>query len=287
MLDRTARTVLNSARGTSVLRKYPRVGIELEYENAARLDPGNSSYWSLQGDGSLRNAGAELVSVPLSSKDTPLALNAAEKFVQKAKVEATYRCGLHVHLNMLPYNVGNLWSFLALYALVEPSIFETYAKGRDDSIFAVPMWENSQQMHGLFRDVTYLRSRKSSDSQYYMSSLTQVGKYCAMNTSSWGTFGTFEMRQPYCTTDFKAIHSWLAFCWRLYQRGVAYDDPLDVLNEYEGSGLEALQEQLFGVSIEVPEDLQDSAEDAANFVAGYMEPPWEDLDWNINVTETR
>jgi hypothetical protein len=65
----------------------------------------------------------------------------------------------------------------------------------------------------------------------------------------------------------------------MYTTGVTYSDPTQVLELYEQVGLRGLQEQLFGVTTEIREGLQELAEDAAYMTAGFTEPTWQELTW--------
>jgi hypothetical protein len=255
------------------------LGIELEYENVdLALHDVPVSKWSLDGDGSLRAGGIELVSRPLFFGDVEPAIIEAEAFVERTGAVATPRCGLHTHMNMVPYNVGQVWSLACLYALIEPTIFQTFAVGREDSIFAVPLWLNTSQTSALYSDICMLRSRPGS---FGSSAAAATSKYAALNFNSLHKFGTLEMRQPYCTNNFEAIRIWLDFCKRLIERGVGFNDPDQVLDLYENEGLTRLQEELFGGRWLIHPDTQELAEDAAAMIAGYTEPTWQELRWDI------
>ena len=262
------------------LNGTPAIGIELEYENS-RLGqwPDGISHWGVTGDGSLRTGGIELISQPLTLEDVEAALIEAEHAVDCISAVATERCGLHTHLNMRPYSVGQVWSFATLYALVEPTLYQTYAVNRENSVFGVPMWMNRQVVHSLYRDITSLRSRSRGTAVRGRCLVSGTNKYSALNFSCLNVLGTVEMRQPYCTTNFDAIRSWLAFNERLYTQGVSFADPLDVLRHYEEDGLPALQRELFGDTFNIDPDIQEQADDAAYFIAGFMEPRWQELNW--------
>ena len=116
-----------------------RLGIELEYEGYAG-DPIDDrlEYWSLVADHSLRNGGIEYVSVPLGRDDIASALAVAGDHIEDNGLEANARCGVHVHMNVMPWTWSQLWSFSAMYLILEPTIFRTFAPGREISHFCVP-----------------------------------------------------------------------------------------------------------------------------------------------------
>jgi len=265
-------------------RSAPAVGIELEYEEFDE-DEGypyldSQRYWRAVGDGSLRNGGRELVSIPLSEDSVAEALSVAESIVNAAGAVATTRCGLHTHMNMWPYTAGQMHSLITLYALIEPTIFSTYAIGRESNIFAVPLWRNTHQQQVIHAGVVSARS--SEPSSRVLGPVTNIAaKYSALNMSSLIYHGTLEMRQPYCSNNFEAIQSWVEFCFRLVREGTSYNDPVDVHNDYGLIGLEGFQERLFGDRYEVNSEWQEQAEEAAIMTCGYVQERWQDLTWEI------
>ena len=264
------------------LMQEPRYGIELEYENVplrGMAERPNFRHWRLNGDGSLRNYGIELTSVPLSEVQLLPALDEVAPFIEQSRAIATERCGLHVHINVQPYTFGQVWSFITLYALMEPSIYESYAQGRKHSIFSVPLMYNTLQVSRLAEDCK--QAREENRRSLHMHCL-RTPKYSALNTGMcMENFGTLEMRQPYCTTDLSAAYGWILFCTRLRDMGMSYNDPLSVIALFETIGLNQLQQELFGTTITVEEKDQDFAEDAAYAIASRPETKWQDISWTM------
>ena len=260
---------------TEWLRTNNALGIELEYEN---LPSGLADIpsWHLTSDGSLRDNGGEWVSIPLPFDGVDAALERAESSLAHSGVVASLRCGLHTHMNMRPYSVGQVWSLVTLYALIEPTLYDQYAVGREGNMFAVPLYLNNHQVRALYDDINGIRAGTSRQC-----SVTSTSKYSALNFHRLADLGTLEMRQPYCTTNFDAIRSWTDFCKMLVTVGTLFADPHHVLDEYERGGLEELQERLFGEAFPIDPDIQELAEDAAYYVGGYREPQWNELEWEV------
>lgn len=256
------------------------LGIELEYEQVENAEAWASEYWVATLDGSLRNRGVELVSRPLAFGSVEAALSIVETMLTQSGAVATARCGLHTHMNMRPYSVGQIWSLTCLYGIIEPTLYQTYALHREDSMFAVPMWLNTGLVSALSRDITSIRSIRG-EGPMPVCSVLQTSKYCALNFTSLAAFGTLEMRQPYCTMDFNAIRSWTDFCQRLIEIGTSWEDPNEVLEYYERGSLEEIQERMFGVVVEIDSNIQEQADDAAYLSAGHVEPDWHELNWNM------
>jgi hypothetical protein len=258
------------------------LGIELEYEQVNDTSAWDPEYWVAAPDGSLRNRGLELVSRPLAFNSVEDALLEAETMLSQSGAVATARCGLHTHMNMLPYTVGQIWSLACLYAIIEPTLYQTYALNREDSMFAVPLWLNTGQVYALHQDITNMR--RTVGRNMPMCHAIQTSKYSALNFASLAGFGTLEMRQPYCSTDFEAIRSWVDFCQRLIEIGTSWEDPHEVLDYYERGSLDEIQERMFGVIVEIDPDIQEQAEDSAALITGYDEPTWEELNWEMEVS---
>ncbi len=254
------------------------LGIELEYESVTDLAGWVPQHWTVASDGSLRHRGVELVSRPLLFANVEDALLEAETMVLTTGAIASERCGLHTHMNMRPYSIGQVWALSCLYAIIEPTLYQTYAVQRKDSMFAVPLWLNTRQVSALYRDITALRNFRSAGPMPVCTILNSC-KYSALNFTSLASFGTLEMRQPYCTTDFEAIRSWVDFCIRLVEIGTSWEDPNEVLDYYERGSLEEIQERMFGETVAVDPDDQELADDAAALIAGQVDPVWQDLSW--------
>ena len=143
-------------------------GIEIELENFRQKHwkwPENvpqGMCWNLVADPSLRQ-GVELVSVILTQAQLKPALEAAQWSINKSKVTANSRCGVHVHTNMLNLTWGQMWSFIAIYTFMEPEIFAKFAPERHENHFCVPMFWNTKMCADLNHDINILRSFSLSD----------------------------------------------------------------------------------------------------------------------------
>jgi len=258
-----------------------RYGIELEYEGVI-LPRETLQYWTTTPDGSLRNNGVEFVSNILDRDTLPQALDTIEEFLLPLHPDANPRCGVHVHMNMRPQTVGQLFSFLVAYVLMEPSIFQHYCPERLTSSFCVPVYKNNDV---IARAHAAVQSARRGDSRP-LSNLVNTSKYSAMNVSSLARFGTVEARQFPATTDFRLLRRWITTLTRLYDVSVRYADPARVVAIYEGLGLTGFQDTFLNVRVTVPQEEQRQAYIAGSIMAGYNEPTWEDLSWdNITLEE--
>lgn len=247
----------------TALDRYKRFGIELEFENARRPVNTAGSKWRSVPDGSLRNHGIEYVSLPLTSREVPKEVRWICAKAQEARMRATPRCGVHVHLNVRPYTLGQIASVATLYGLLEPSIFARYAEGRERSTFCCPQYSNTALQQALRADFIDMRR----DNCRYFPNAQRSAKYAALNYSSLARFGTLEARQLAGTIDPDVIIEWVQFLSRMLSRGVGFTSPEAMLDHYERVGLEALQEEIMNEQVEVDQDDQEDAVTSVNLFA--------------------
>lgn len=244
--------------------RYQRFGIELEYEGVRGRAELRGMPWTAVRDGSLRNNGVEYVSDPLSFRDVGPSLTAIMRYAASMGARVTPRCGLHVHINMRPYNVGQVLSLAVVYGLLEPSVFRRFAEGRELSPFCVPQYANTLLTQHLQEDTLHCRHH----ARLPLRNVTASSKYSAVNYSSLRTFGTVEARQLRGTLDPREAREWVEFWKRVVDYAIEFPDPVYVMDHYERGGLEELQIELLGDAVEVCPLDQEDAETSCTLIAG-------------------
>jgi hypothetical protein len=243
---------------------YQRFGIELEYEGVREARNLRGMPWTAVRDGSLRNNGVEYVSDPLSFRDVGPNLTRIMRYAARQGARVTPRCGLHVHINMRPYTVGQVLSLAVVYGLVEPSVFRHFADGREFSPFCVPQYANTLLLTHLQEDTQHARLRQ----RVPLRNVTASSKYAALNYSSLRTFGTVEARHLHGTLDPREAREWVEFWKRVVDYAIDFNDPVHVMDHFERGGIEELQVALLGEVVEVDPLDQEDAEAACMLVAG-------------------
>jgi len=314
----TLESKLSDIIGARKRRVGPRVGIELEYEgfSAERFrDSGvGARNWYMDNDPSLRGGGIEFISTILLPGSVPGALEEAGTMIKASHARGTPRCGVHVHVNMSDLRMYQIWNTLVLYVLAEPTVFKQFADGRENSHFCVPMWANAVFAQTIYNDIRKLRNgvemkgvgesrmakarRAVQRAQGFEEFVRDGGdvveepvgrqlgifqgvKYSAMNCRTLATLGTLEFRQHPATTDMGKVQAWVDFLLRLRHTAIDYKDPLDVLNEYDASGLQGVREQLGLEHPDIDHLDQEEALDVATMAAGHVPQPWQELEWEI------
>lgn len=252
-------------------------GIELEYENMS--NPARTpEFWNTTGDGSLRNNGIEFVSTVLQRCEVMQAIDSVRDFLQGTRADPSPRCGIHVHLNMRGRTLGEMFSFITAYVLLEPSIFRHYCPNRVTSSFCVPVVENTNLIRALHGAVQRSRRRDHRP----LSALVNTSKYSAVNMSSLRNFGTVEFRALPATLDFRLLRRWITTLTWLYDASTRYTEPTRVVALYDGLGLSGFQDTFLNMRVEgVTQREQNRAYAAGSIVAGHEEPTWEQYTWDI------
>ncbi|MCI0550231.1 MAG: hypothetical protein L0287_04700, partial [Anaerolineae bacterium] len=130
------------------------LGLEIEVENVilAKYQEAvaltHYPIWNPKPDNSLRNNGMEFVSIPMKGTMVHKALH----FLAHAlgpKIDFSSRTSVHVHMNVRDMTISQIAAIGVVYAAVERLLFKWVGKGREASIFCVPLYE-THDLQGLF-----------------------------------------------------------------------------------------------------------------------------------------
>ena len=184
-----------------------RYGIEIELENCRRLDRfGFPPMWTVEGDGSLRNAGMEFKSSrDYSLSDAKSSLAYLHSFFEgnEIAVEANPRCGVHVHMDVRDMSHEQVYNLLCNYSMIEPTFFayvNSFGEDREGSHFCVPYY------HVRDRAASLMLAFKD----YNLDNIQHYGrKYMALNVLPYLRFGSVEWRQFPAILPVTSITQWL------------------------------------------------------------------------------
>jgi len=294
-------------------------GVEIELENyKGEWDwDGTSvqgvSHWDIVGDPSLRH-GIELVSKKLTQRQLVSALSVVQQSINKMKLKTSTRCGIHVHVNMLNLTWGQMWSFMALYTFMEPSLFAKFAPSRDENHFCVPMHWNTRMVEDLSRDATMMRlinvgelpkidpskgikgnksyyggptaygnsaSKRWFPAKKYLTSLGKA-KYAALTTYRTNDLGTLESRVLPGTVNMEDILLWVSVLGRLKHMAYKFIEPLDLQKRYEREGSGFIWTALdIGPEPKIKSRDRDEAEECAYKIIGVAPTAKEKYNWDL------
>ena len=271
---------IGEATGTAELRTYQgddswplstcRIGVELEYEGNPNVYDrdwnGLTPYWDRVRDGSLRNRGLEYVSKPLFGLDLVKALDKLGTALRSSGgAEVTYRCGLHIHMDVSDMVFEELKSLLVIYSLFERSLFRHVGEDREDNIYCIPYWKNPLPIENFcmldFRslDPSILKQQfddhmLTSEEQINNSILGRItetsSKYSALNLRPIPRQGSIEFRQGLSTLNMEEVKEWIRLLMCL-KRGATALPAEEVLRLMYGEGPQVLAETMFGQEIKL------------------------------------
>lgn len=294
----------NSYVGRSLGRQTytdQRVGIELEYEGVTGVFD-TPVGWKTTHDYSLRAGGMEFVSRPLKDTELDTKVRRVVNAAKQGGAKATIRCGLHVHVNVTHLTWHQMYKFITLYTLLEPTLFKEFAAGRENSHFCVPTWCNTSLTECLYVDgqrlrsgitipgvtranwaaaAAYLRGKDMPGSRPKLTML-QTPKYAALNMNSLKQFGTLEFRQAPSTLAYTTIVRWAKLLLRIQTEALNFESPEEIVHTYDQDGLFTLCERVGLVSSAPVDEMdQEDAADAACIIAGHVPVDWQQLEWEV------
>jgi hypothetical protein len=215
--------------GPDYNRPHPHtsVGIEIEVERigGVRLGP-DFKRWTTTTEGSLIN-GVEFVSDPVWGTAIADALDEIDAYFKEALPYVSFRCSVHIHVNVLDMPTDRLLDLLRLGIIYEPAFFRLH-DGRRDNIFCVPVASSYKIQQGYATAFRYLRTGRNFDSNVVPS------KYAATNINNLTSLGTIEYRHMAGSVDIQRISDWIDVLLQLKTAALLEADiydPVDVWGE--------------------------------------------------------
>lgn len=156
------------------------LGIELELEGFTGESMDQASrlvrpLWTIIGDGSLRNGGAEFITQGgFGGTKLIQAIDKLQVALGHVNYDASWRCSTHMHINMLDFTCNQVARFILVYAACEPVLFEFCGAYRKSSNFCTPLGD-SLPFHRK------IMSRMYDDAVSRRSPQQHANKYVALN----------------------------------------------------------------------------------------------------------
>lgn len=215
---------LNKMRGLNEYNKMVsntrNYGIEIEVENM-REEPCElycaRSSFIVEGDGSLRNRGAEFKTLPVCF-DT--LVNCIGEFYQDFTNYgwvANKRTGIHVHVDCRDLNKEEILNIIVCYILVEPILFRYCGQDREHCSYCVPWYRARDQVKLVKRFLNCKGPRQ------FQTIVRESCKYSALYIEPLKRFGTLEFRQAPTFTTFKSCETWVGIIKNLVDFALSID----------------------------------------------------------------
>lgn len=205
------------------------VGIEVEVEGA-NLNPIDSDIWKTEDDGSLRGIfphgrSEYVLKKPIGIKTVEQAITALAEHQKDAKLNFSFRCSVHVHVNVGDLTFEEFLAYLYLVILLESPLMTLCGEERIGNRFClrVPDAEGYiEHLKAVFgRGPEYLRAFNAG----------QV-RYSAINIASVAKYGSLEFRGMKGTLDTEVLIPWCQTLFRLREVAKKFGDPIAVHDEF-------------------------------------------------------
>ncbi len=196
---------------------YPTsLGIEVEIETVSPIKTVLPPYWKAVEDGSLRNHGLELVSIPLKPNQVNRALMLLDRFyTDQKKAEFSHRCSIHVHLGVGELTMEQIEALITLYLTIEEALFVTLFPERRGNTFCFPLKDTDLRANFLHKGSNLIE---------------EICKYSALNLYHLRDYNTLEFRHHGGTKNIKELQYWLRILCELYNSALKYSKE-DILTE--------------------------------------------------------
>lgn len=207
------------------------IGVEIELENAVRLAERNYQYWRVEGDGSLRKGGVELVmNAPYQGTDILAAFDEYEEALKGGRARGTQYCSTHVHMNFLSCTGADVLKFMFVYLLLEDGLARYCGPNRENNLFCLTVSNAEEQMNVLSDMYRAYRDKKDTVVRAVLRHGGQNGlKYSAMNLGALSQYGTIESRLSGALTTKDDLLKWVNILLSIRQYAINSADLTDVL----------------------------------------------------------
>ena len=226
------------------------MGVEIEVEGMpSRVQP--PSLWTEVDDNSLRNYGREYIfSAPTYGTGVTDALMDMSLFLEENKPSISYRCSVHVHINVSDMSVEQFLTMLTLYLIFERTFTKYHGQGREDNIFCVPYYKSPSTitpMMWVFHD----SKEGCLVPNQVRDTLSSFQKYSALNLGAVLTHGSLEFRHMPGTADMGKVFDWIKIIQHLKRTALEGTiDYMELISSASGS-TSTLLERVFQESAEL------------------------------------
>lgn len=207
-------------------------GIEIEMEMDRPLEETTdiTKYWRFEIDNSLRGYSQELV------VKSPINLDKVGPYITKLKdsisdqkvcILPSIRAGVHIHLNMQGYTVGDVIKFMLCYYPLETVLTNRCGFGRQGNLFCL----------------------RAKDAEFILSSLERViqkedlyilrhdkYRYTALNPTSLFKYGSLEFRALATTPELDNIERFCDILYKLRDYAKSLENVWENMNSISYAG---------------------------------------------------
>lgn len=197
------------------------LGIEVEVESINKELP-IPGYWTMKGDGSLRNSGREFVSTPMSPEQAFVGISILWRILDKmcGGHDFSWRTSIHVHLNVLDMEEEEFQKLMLLCIVFEDLFFELVGNDRREGVFCIPITRSThhQELRKFFQGNLSVKQLSQRWQKY---SACNIARLFGGGPGQEGAgLGTVEFRHLGGTKDIRVVMTWISMILQLYQAAI-------------------------------------------------------------------
>lgn len=213
-------------------------GIEIEVEGNNL--PDSAPGFQKEHDGSLRGESAEFVfRGPVDKKATIKRIRGLySKYKQVGTtLNNSYRCSVHVHINVQQFTMTQVANMFTIYALFEEYLVKYCGEHREGNLFCLRVSDAEYTCQAFLRAL---------ETQSYGDLRSDRLRYSAINLAALGKYGSLEFRAMRGSNDVQDIINWVELLDCVRTAALQYDSPRDIIEGMSGIGCAQLAEDIFG-----------------------------------------
>ena len=229
------------------------VGVEVEVEGR-NLPEKAPDGWRAVADGSLRGEALEYVFAgPVHRRFVLHRLKALEELLTTppTEVDLSYRCSVHVHINVQQLTMTQIMCIICLYLIFEDMLIDYCGPTRKGNLFCLAASDADYIITNLVNFV-------SVQAGNFLNTGGNQVRYGALNIDALRKYGSLEFRSFRGTICAEEIHEWVEILLRLKDCALTYDNPKAIIEEFSSFGPMTLLNKTFGPYAEMLRSVSDA-----------------------------
>ncbi len=216
------------------------IGVEVEME-ANDLLPDPVDKWVMHGDGSLRGnyQGEYVLRTPATFGKCEASIKELyDRFeAEHSQINPSGRCGVHIHLNVQPWEEEKVFNFITVYLMLEELLVNWCGHDRSGNMFCLRASDAQELITSLVND--------KEKGLFNATIEADANRYASINLEALPKYGSLEfraMRTPYHPDK---IVEWINYlrCIKSYSKRI--EDMHEVLYECSAGGGIAFVQNVF------------------------------------------
>jgi hypothetical protein len=202
------------------------IGVEIECEGkTVSWLPGQSVFWNVVPDGSLRNNGVEYIfRKPIKIGDLDAAMAEFTKLTKEAKFADSPRTSVHVHRNATGCTLQQVYNVYGFHWLVENMLVEANGANRVGNMYCLRIADAEDLYKCIIKGI--------STKEYFRRAAGDHYRYSALNPAALLKYGSFEWRFIKGITDPHMISMWVRNLFKSSSEAMKFSTLSDLIDKF-------------------------------------------------------